>query len=437
MIQSKLLLFSCLLFLSLGCTPSLVQREIYLADYHMGAPDYAEAKLTRAINRELPNGNFQNSDDSVWLLLDRATTRFAMGKIDGAIADYNLAIEAIDYYSQECSAEQVSKTLLQDDFGAYAGADFEQVLARVYFALTLLHKGELNNAFALLRQAEDLQQEKRETYAKKPYTQHYHLIDNSIAKYLFAALLEHKGDLSNAEIVYQQAEQLAGPFHLESKYTKDTATVIILCHNGNVPFRMSGTCDASVISALALEAMLSTRKIPPAYSTLTGIPVPTLQQNWGSRSLPTFACIDGVKQPLLPWLDVRLTAHQQLQQEIPVIAARGAARLLMRRGAVAYAQSKDPLLGVVFDMSMLIANIHTKADTRSWTTLPNTLDLTRYDLTAGNHTLSIEVEQRGGPAFLREYKLNLQPHDFCVINVFNVHPGFVTVQIPKRYAQHF
>lgn len=417
-----------------GCSPALIHRDIYISDYQNGAPTYAEAKLTRAIEQELPQQNFQKSDDAVWLLLDRATTRFAIGKIDGAIADYNLAIEAMDYYSQNCALEQVGKTLLQDDFGAYPGADFEQVLARVYFALALIHKGDYSNALAILRQAEELQQQKRENYAKKPYTVGYQLTDNSVAKYLFAALLENRGDCSNAEIMYQQAVQLTGGVNLESHCTSETATVIILCHNGNVPHKISDVCDASIASAIALEIMLSSQRLPPAWSSLTGIPVPALQQKWGSRSLPTFATIDGLKRPLYRWYDVGFTADYQLRQEMPVIAARGVARFLLRRSAVACAQKQDPCLGAIVDLGMLIANANTQADTRSWTTLPNTIDLTRYDLSAGQHALTIQVDQLGCPPFLREYTLNLKPHDFCVINVFNIHPGFATVQIPQRFV---
>lgn len=413
----------------------MIPREIYISDYQNGAPTIAEKKLTRAIEKEIPQNEFQKSNDAVWLLLDRATTRFALGKVDGAIADYNLAIEAMDYYNQKCTLEQVGKTVLQDDLGAYAGSDFEQILARVYFALALIHKGDLGNAYALLRQAEELQQKKRELYAEKSYTKHYQLIDNSVAKYLFAALLENRGDCSNAELLYQQAEQLAGPVHLESHHSQETATVIVLCHNGNVPYKISDRCDASIASAIALEIMLSTQRLPPAWSTLTGIPVPALQQKWGSRSLPTYACIDGVRHPLFHWMDIGLTADQQLRQEMPVIAARGVARLLLRRTAVAYAQKQDPCLGAIVDIGMLIANANTEADTRSWTTLPNTIDLTRYDLTPGKHTLTLQVDQQGCPPFLREYILNLKQNDFCVINIFNIHPGFTTVLIPNRFKE--
>ena len=434
-----------------SCSSPINNRGEFIAAYQNGGLPAAEITLSKTIDKELPNQDFTKSKDSVWLLLDRATTRFAMGNVNEAISDYNLTIDAIDYYDQNCNAEALGKFVLDDEIGAYAGEDYEQILARVYFALALLHKGDTGNAFALLRQSEEIQQDKRDLYAKSPLTEEYELIDNSVAKYLFAAMLEKKGDKSNAELLYRQTGNLlgiensnnssgSGSGNNQQKYQENlittdsnNATVIILCHNGNSPIKISGTSNASVASAIALEMILSANQIDPAWSSLTGIPVPVLMENWGSSPSPTYACLDGIKKPLLPWYDVAFTAEQQLQQKMPVIVARGVARFLLRRGAVAYAQNKDPTLGVLCDIGMLFANASTKADTRSWTTLPNAIDLTRFNLEPGEHALNIQVPANGSKPFLANYKLQLSPHDLCVINVFNIHPGITTVLIPQRF----
>lgn len=432
----RIIPFLCRLLLLLGCTSCstlLLDRDTYVHDYQSGTPAYAADKLTKVIDKELPQENYLNSKESVWLLLDRATMRFAMGHIDGAIQDYRLALEAMDYYDQHSSLEMAGTALLQDDFEAYAGTDYEQVLARVYFALALIHKGDYSNAYAILRQGEELQQRKRDAYTKKPYTKDYQLIDNSIAKYLFAALLENRGDKSNAKILYQEAEKLVGCENAPSQATDHTATIVIVCHNGNAPRKISTVCNASVASAIALEIMLATQRLPPAWSSLTGIPIPALQQRWDSMSVPTFACIDGAEKYLSPWFNVALTAQQRLKQELPVIAARGVARMLLRRGAVAYANKQDACLGALIDAGMLIANINTQADTRSWTTLPNTIDLARFDLLPGQHSLTIKVSPHGCQPAFHKCCLQLRPHDFCVINVFNIHPGVTLVQVPQRF----
>lgn len=424
-----------LLFLLCSCSIASPNRQEYLADYQAGQFYCAENILDKTIQCEVPEGDYMRSKDAVMLLLDRATMRFASGDEQGAIRDYQLALEAIDYYSQRALSEALGQVVLQDDIEAFAGEDFEQMLARVYFSLALLQANDESNAFAILRQAEDLQQRKREAYRKDLLTQDYELVDNPVAKYLMAALLEHQGDISNADILYAQTEKLIGnslsTLHLRGEMQdKNNATVIILAHNGNAPYKISGVSDASLASVLALEIMLGCHRIPPAYSSMTGIPVPVLMQKMFSQRVPIYTRICRQERDLLPFYSITSIAAEQLQQKMPMIVARGVARFVLRRGTVAYINETDPCLGSLADFSMFVANACTQADTRSWGTLPSSIDLARYDIPPGEHTLHLQVHWGIIPPFIEEFPIKLAPHDFCVINVFNIHPGIVSVQIP-------
>ncbi|WP_068470465.1 hypothetical protein [Candidatus Protochlamydia phocaeensis] len=420
-----------------GCsTAILAQRGPYLRAYHEGELSKAEGKLTHLADQELPDQCYTQSKEASWILLDRATTRFALNKTDEAIQDYAKALEALDYYSQELPTEQLAQMMLQDETGAYQAADFEQILARVYFALALLHKGDESNAYAILRQAEDYQQEKQHVYAKVPFTRHYRIADNGLSKFLFGVLLEKRGDLTNARILYDQAARVIPCTQQASLQPADAsphqATIIVLCHNGNAPYKISATSPASVASALALECLLATQRIDPAWSTLSGIPVPALRQWPDSYPLPTYAAINCQKKPLLPFYSIKEAASEELKQKMPVIVARGVARLLLRRCAVGYIERQDPNLGALADLTMLLINENTRADTRSWTTLPAFIDTARFDVEPGIHALSLEVYERNG-VDKREYQLHLRPRDLCIIHVFNIHPGVRQILIPHRY----
>ncbi len=415
-------------------TTILSQRGPYLRAYHEGAFCQAEQKIDTLAYQTQADQSFQSSKESSWILLDRATMRFAMNKTEEAIANYSQALEALDYYDQTLPTEQCAQLLLQDETSAYQADDFEQVLARVYFALALLHQGDESNAYALLRQAEEYQQEKKQFYAKVPFTRHYRLTDNGLSKYLFALLLERRGDVSNAHILYRQASQLLSSSceafcHL--KQSPQQATILVICHNGNAPYKISVTSPASVASACALEFLLASQRIDPAWSTLTGIPVPALQQWPGSYPLPTYAQLDNLQCSLAPFCNINQIAKEELQQKIPVIAARGVARLLMRRCAVGYFDRQDPCLGMLADLTMMMINDQARADTRSWTTLPATIDLARFDTEPGCHCLTIQVHE--GISDHRSYRLNLKPHDLCIIHIFNIHPGVRQILIPSRY----
>lgn len=426
-VVSLLCLSSCAKFASEG-------QESYIRAYHSGNLIQAEGDLTSKIRVQLPQSSYELSKNSSCTILDRATTRFANADVRGAIDDYSIALEAMDFYSKDLLAEKAAQILLQDDVAAYQAPDYEQVLARVYMALALLDTGDEGNAYALLRQAEEYQQEKQHFYSQIPFTRQYRVQPNGLSKYLFALLLEKRGDLSNARILYQQAAALIPcsrevPFSVAD--SPKQATVIILCHNGNSPYKKTEECPASQASAVALEILLANSGVTPSCSTIVGIPAPALCRWPGSNPEPTFAKIDGCRQPLFPFFNIIKAAQFELDQTKPVIMARGIARLALRRMIVGYIEKQDHQLGMIADCAMLAANANTSVDTRSWMTLPAFIDVARFDVEPGCHTLSIQIE---GPCHEEnQFRLNLKASDLCVINVFNIHPGIRRILIPQRY----
>lgn len=417
-------------------TALLAQRGSYLKAYHKGYFTEAEQHLNVIASQEISKHNYTESKNASWILLDRATTRFAMGKVEEAIQDYKLALESMDYYGQDLLSEQISQILLQDEIGAYQASDFEQVLTRLYFAFALFHQGDESNAYALLRQAEEYQQEKKEIYAQFPFTKNYRLANNTLSNYLFATLLEKRGDLANAKILYKQAasslpSELQPSLDLISK--SNQATVLIICHNGKAPYKISDTQPSSVASAMALEFLLADQNIDPAFSSLTGIQVPTLQYWPFSTPKTTYAAINGHFKPLFSLYNINQVAHEELEQKMPLLVAKGVARHLIRRSAVGYINERDEKMGQLADLGMWFANTQTRADTRSWTTLPASLDLARFDIEAGTHFLTLQVKEDPQSVSEKNYSLCLSPQDLCIIHIFNIQPGINQVLIPQRY----
>jgi hypothetical protein len=429
------LAFSCAAFSLTACSPGILsERGSYLRDYHTGDFKQAESQLNQIVQKEI--GLDTHSKNATWILLDRATTRFALGKTEEAIQDYAKALEALNYFNQEVPAEQLAQILLQDEVGAYQASDFEQVLARVYFALALLHQGDEQNAYAILRQAEEYQQIKRNIYTKIPFIQQNDLADSSLSKYLFATLLDKRGDHANASILYQQAIRLlpgSDSRQKECRFQDGQATVLILCHNGKAPYKISATSPASVASAVALEMLLGNRHRDPLISTLCGLPVPALQQWPYSNPIPIHAYLDGYLKTLQPYYNIQQAAATELKQQMPVIVAKGVARLLLRRFAVESMRKQDPSLGNLADLTMCLINVNTRADTRSWTTLPALIDLAHFQVQAGIHHLQIQVQDPlTGPQHY-SYELSLKSNHLCIIHIFTIQPGHTRILIPHRH----
>lgn len=308
------LFFGCA-FLVTSCTRTYAFKDSYIATYQSGHLGEAEKIVSEAFPNSLKQDNYKRSNNAVWMLLDRATIRFAKGNSHEAIADYKLAIEAIDYYNQHSTADSAKQLLLQDDAAAYAGSHYEQILARIYFALALMDFGDSSNAHALLRQAESVQQKINGSL----------FLPNPLAKYLLALFSEQSNDKSNAELLYKQTAFLtSSPLDLPQALPAN-ATLVILCHNGNAPTKISSTCPASVVSAVMLEEILraSNHKLDPAWSSYTGIPIPVLYQAPFSKPNSFCVSVDGQTKMLTPLLNITSLAHTELTHQTPLIAARG------------------------------------------------------------------------------------------------------------------
>jgi len=218
---------------------------------------------------------------------------------------------------------------------------------------------------------------------------------------------------------------------IEEKHNLNTASVIILCHNGNAPYKISAPVPASQASAAALEILLAFNQRQFAFSTLPGIPAPYLVKSTNSQPYPTIATLDKEPQQLLPWCNIDQMAHIQLQADMPFIVARGVARLILRRCAVAAATKQDETIGALTDLTFLIVNATTQADTRAWDTLPSTIDLARFNVQPGLYPLHIQISSTSTENHTRW--LNLKPGDLCVINLFNIHPHITLIHIPKQF----
>lgn len=401
-----------LLLLLSSCTHFVAEREGYVHAYRSGCFEAVEGEVSTLIAKGGEN-------EQVWLRLDRATERLVSGNPKGAIEDYQAALDTIDYFNESGLLENIGQTLFYDGAGPYRGDDYEQLLARLYFAFACLLDNEESNAMALLRQAEEWSQAKREEYGRHPATAQIGVPENPLGKYLFAALLEKQGDRSNADILFQQSGIDLG--------RGGPATLLILCHNGQAPYKYTEYCPASQASAIALEVLMGCYGPGPAISSLTGIPVPALAMRPGCLPVPTTATLDGVSVNLQSVFNIAQAAACEIYQKRPVVIARGVARLALRRGAVYAAQRQDPCFGQLLDLGMLIANAATRADTRSWSLLPERLDLARFDVEAGRHTLKINHF---------ETTICLNKGDVVLIHIFNLYPGLCQIVIPQNIQEH-
>lgn len=408
-------------FLFAGCSSRI--HEQMINDYAIGNFSVVEEKITQRIENE--------RKDVVLLYLNRGMTRLANEDSKGALQDFKYALEAIDFYNQELFADLAGQLLFDDANAPYKGDDFEQTLARLYFALSLLANNDENNACAILQQSEEADQKKRFAYSRHQVYENFVLNENLIQKALFSYLLAKRGDSSNANLLKSQIENTSAlkiPTYVSNK-----SFVIVLCHNGLAPCKISSICPASIASAYVLEMILGAQGFDPTVCTAIGIQVPELCTPLSHCPLPVTIRIGDHKEQLQTVCDVGYMAEQELRQKMPIIAAKAAARILLRRSIVGCVQEQDARAGALVDLGMLVANACTKADTRSWGTLPMSIDASFLQMNPGIHQIDIEVSLYDYCYSKSMHTIKVQEGDICIINVFNLHPGITKVIIPNKF----
>jgi hypothetical protein len=336
------MIYLCLLLLLFSCSRPNYQDAT--AQLHEGHFEKAEKNLSKAIS----------SNEAALMLLSRAMVYFQSGQHEKSSREFEKALDAIDYYKQNSLPEIAGQTLIQDSIAAYAPPPFEESLARFYQALAFLHLREEENAAATVYYLEN------------------HSEQNPLTSYLLALLFDRRGDASNAQILYSRL-QVKPP----------SGNVLLVHHRGVAPQKKSQIAKTSIVSAAILETILHVKDVKPALSTLAGVPVPVLY----NTVRPTYALkIDNHYQHPTISYDIAKAAEAHLDKEMPWTAARAAARLLIRRGLVASTKEDyQPLM----DIAMLISNIATQADTRSWTMLPSCIDLYHLNLNPGRHQVQV------------------------------------------------
>lgn len=363
------MIYICLLLLLFSCSvPYYREAATQLREGHF---QEAEKKLAKA---DLP---YTQTNEAALFLLSRAMVYFQTGDYRKSSRDFEKALDATDYYQQSSPVEIAGQTLLQDDIGAYVPPPFEQELARFYQALSFLHQGQEDNAAATVYYLEN----------------HLHPDNqNPLTNFLLAALLQRRGDSSNARVLYSRL-----------KIEPPRGNVLLVHHRGISPYKKSEIAAPSIVSAVLLEKILQMNDVRPALSTLTGVPIPVLYHK--TRPTQTLKIDHKLHQPILIY-NISQAAENHLDEEMPWTAARAAARMLLRRGVVA-STKKD--YQPVADIAMLISNVVTQADTRSWAMLPSCIDLYHVDLKPGQHQIQIGRQT---------HTITIQPKDLNIIEIF-------------------
>ena len=366
--------------------------------------------------------------------LNKGMLRRMLRQYEASNRIFEKAKKRIDALYGVSISEQLGAVTVNDSLRQYKGDRYEQVLLHAYMAMNYLELGQPDAARVEMQQADVKMREWGEQPDEDPFV-----------RYLSGIIYEMLGEPDQALVAYRQAakryadaaskQPVAVPRQLKldllrllrAEGLKDEfattlqefelraddlpqagrgeGEVVVILSNGLAPVRAE-----NAIQTFAAEIENMVRIALPVYRQ----PKAPLMQ---ARATTPAASTHGFETVE----DVDALARRALEDDMPVILARAIARAVIKHKTQHKAEKKG---GALAGFLTTVTNLVTEqADTRSWTTLPAEIQISRFRLPAGDHTIAIEMQNRARHVVDRlQYPISLRPGQTVLLSPHWVAP---------------
>jgi hypothetical protein len=401
--------FLCLLCLNLtGCASHFDRVEpIRLAffDGNLAAADEHLDKLLKKRKRERDV-----------LLLDKAVIELAHGRPKDAerllreVRDHFDELEGID------AGKEIVSMLTDDNARAYAGEDYEKVLIRAMLSISSL-MSDSGDAGAYALQVVDKQQQiiqAVEEKNKKDETELDILAYKQVAlgPYIRGILAEESPLTLNDAVRARVQVAKWEPNFRDAKSDLQRCEHEVPMHPGNGALYVFALVGRGPIKQETAEiptqaALLIADRIFDAFGkrnvtpTLAPVKIPQVV-NFVPVADNVSIQVDGkLVGKTATIVDIGEMAVRQQQARYPEIIARAVARRVIKKGAMyAVEEVADINKGSALSLAVMAAGVAWEAsetaDTRCWGLLPDTIQVFRVELPAGEHSITLRPSQRQG-----------------------------------------
>lgn len=352
-------------------------------------------------------------------------------------AGSNQALEAAKAEMERLYAASVSENTLSfivnDATVSYAGDDYEQVLVHLYMALNYLELGQPDDARVEALQVDIKLREIGEKIPDNKFT------EDALSRYLTGMIYEELGEWSDALIAYRKAyeaykkyqanygldmpdmlkhdllrlaqrqglkDEATGyrkEFGIESKQvanhkSEQEGELVFILNNGLAPIKREKTIGAWVPPPPPVVVHTSKPGVSetPALPVLINIALPYYESR-PNKVLSARVSVSGKQVSAQMMENIDAIARASLDSRMPAITARSIARAVVK-GAIqrsvdrAGNNNKDKDLAVLGSVLVRVAAVATeRADTRSWLTLPENIQMARLSLPPGSYDVYVEL----------------------------------------------
>ncbi len=366
-------------------------------NYHMKRMmrPYVRGDYETALKR-LDDWKYRKSDKLLYLL-NRGTILHVAGSYKESNKVFESAEDLIELYDKQGAARQVAATVTNDWALRYTGEKFERLLINVFKMLNYAALNEWDEALVEVRRIntnyEDFFKNKDKEY-----------LDNVFAKYFQAMVWKVNGKPNDA---YIDLKHIALGGHKIPGLEKELYCLSkkIGMYSDSEMWRKKFNLDKNIKCESAkgeveliyvLEAGRAPKKVSTEHEAdLQVLPVPAYER-CPADFVKARVSIGKKSEATYVLEDVAETAEASLKDLMPGIISRAVARLVVKEGAaVAVGKEVDSGLGIALGILMLATN---RADTRSWLTLPETMQMARLSVKKRVYDIKVEYLDSNGHA---------------------------------------
>jgi hypothetical protein len=413
------------IFFVTGCN-SFGERHIRIRN------EFTDGKIDKAksdVDRAIKNGTQKDKD---LLKLNSAVIELCSGRPQSAELLLREVRDKFDTLEQQRAADaarNAASFLTDDNTRAYSGEDYEKVLIRVFLAISnLMCNG--SDAYAYSMQINDKQNKiiesrKREVASLSKNNQdllkqidvNYQNV--AIGAYISGLLQEEtKRNYDDAYRNYEKANLWASKkkyvngynFNddleraksgLHSRYGNGVVYVFVLAGKG--PYKMQKNCQALHEAQIITTAILSKVSDIAVIPDFAPIMIPVIVASDADKIGYIFesyknsinVLIDGKFSGETKTItNVSEMAVEQFEANKPEIIARAIIRRAFKKGVVygvKKAADTNSWLSLALDVGGMVWESLETADTRCWNLLPDTIQVYRVELPAGEHEINLET----------------------------------------------
>jgi len=414
-----------------GCAGHESRVRAALDALDRGAPDDAVAALDRELRVETADEvPAELATDDALLLLDRGSIQLWRGDYARAARDLSFADKAIELLDLSRSgADELGKYLLSDDVGPYKAPAFEKLMINTMGLIAWLEQRKLDDAKVEARRLAILQRYLVEHEQAEAMT--------AAGSYLAGFAFEKAGNVDEALTFYEEAlaaapmPSLRDPLRRLTKgEPRGARSKELVGDAGPLPsLEEAGECDVLAFAGvgrvpqkepiripIGLALTLTADMLSPfdrgranelaAKGLVTWVNFPSLAKGSGRRGEATIV-VDGRAIATERALDVEAEVRAAYAEAEPTIVLAALTRTIARvavqeaaqgvgkavggasgKGGAKTGNALGLLVGLAAAATLSATDTH---DTRAWSTLPSTLQLARFRLPAGQHTIAIDA----------------------------------------------